>query len=263
MGIPILRGRVFDLQDQIDKPPAIVINQTMARRFWPEEDPVGKPVRLLSPAVTATVVGVVGDVKHLSLDEPELPQAYLAAAQHPNIFASLVVRTTGDAVSFSKAVRGAIWSLDEDQPVWKVRTLEWLLDRSLGSQRFMMQLLGIFSALALMLAVVGIYGVTSYSVTQRIQEIGIRMALGAQRQDVQKLILKQGMGSALAGVAIGLMASLALTRVMEGLLFGISATDPLTFAGMAILLVAVALVACYLPARRAAKVDPMVALRYE
>jgi len=263
MRIPLLKGRVFSAQDQPDAPRAIVINQTMARRFWPNEDPIGKQVHLLSPDVQATVIGVVGDIKHFSLDEPELSQLYLAYAQRPDIFASLVVRTSGDALGFSNAVRGAIWSIDKDQPVWKVRTMEFLLDRSLGGQRFMVRLLGVFSLLALALAAVGIYGAMSYAVSQRTNEIGIRMALGAQTGDVLRMVIGQGMALAMTGVAIGLLAALGLTRLMANQLFGVSATDPLTFTGIALLLISVALLACYLPAQRAAKVDPMIALRGE
>jgi putative ABC transport system permease protein len=235
----------------------------MARRYWPNEDPIGKRVRLLSPDVTASIIGVVGDVKHYSLDEPELSQIYLAYAQQPHIFASLAVRTNGDAMNFSNAVRGAIWSVDKDQPVWKVRTLEWLLQRSLGPQRFLAQLLGAFSALALALAAVGIYGVMSYAVTQRTHEIGVRAALGATGADILRLMLKQGLALALIGLAIGLLAAVGLTRLMKGLLFGVSVTDPLTFTLIAGLLTLVALLACYIPARRATKVDPMIALRCE
>ncbi|MCG3161859.1 MAG: hypothetical protein JMDDDDMK_03074 [Acidobacteria bacterium] len=263
MKIPTLEGRVFTEQDKADAPPVIVINQTMARRYWPNDDPIGKQVHLLSPDVTASVIGVVGDVKHFSLDEPELTQIYLAYAQQPHIFASLVVRTNGDAANFSNAVRGAIWSVDRDQPVWKVRTLEWLLQRSLGGQRFLAQLLGAFSALALLLAAVGIYGVMSYAVTQRTHEIGIRAALGATAADILRLVLKQGLTLALIGLAAGLLAAFGLTRLMKSMLFSVSVNDPLTFAVIAGALALVALVACYVPARRAAKVDPMVALRSE
>ncbi|MEO6723823.1 MAG: ABC transporter permease [Blastocatellia bacterium] len=263
MRIPLLKGRVFAAQDQPDSPPSIVINQTMARRFWPNEDPIGKQVHLLNPDLNASVIGVVGDIKHFSLDESELPQLYLAYSQRPDIFASLVVRTSGDAMSFSNAVRGAIWSVDQDQPVWKVRTMEWLLDRSLGGQRFMMQLLGIFSVLALLLAGVGIYGLMAYAVSQRTNELGIRMALGAQAGDVLRMVIGQGMKLTLIGVAIGLIAAIGLTRLMSNMLFGVSATDPLTLTAISLLLTLTALLACFIPAWRATKVDPMIALRCE
>ncbi|MEP7273475.1 MAG: FtsX-like permease family protein, partial [Acidobacteriota bacterium] len=227
------------------------------------QDPIGRQVRFLSPDLNVSVIGVVGDIKHFGLDEPELPQIYLAYSQRPDIFASLVVRTSGDAMSFSNSVRAAIWSIDKDQPVWKVRTMEWLLDRSLGGQRFMVQLLGIFSLLALVLAAVGIYGVMAYAVSQRRNEIGIRMALGAQAADILQMVIRQGMTLTLIGVVMGLIAAVGLTRLMSNQLFGVSANDPLTFFSMALLLTMVALLACYLPARRATKVDPMIALRNE
>lgn len=261
--IPVLQGRVFTEQDQLKTAPVIVVNQTLVRRYWPNENPLGKQVRLLSPDVTASVIGVVGDVRHYSLDEPDLPQIYVAYAQQPHIFASLAVRTAGDPLSLANAVREAIWSVDKEQPVWKIRTLEWLLQRSLGPQRFLLQLLGTFSLLALLLASVGIYGVLSYAVTQRTREIGIRAALGATGADILRLVLKQGVKLSLLGLSLGLLAALFLTRLMKGMLFGVHTTDPLTFAGIALLLALVALAACWIPARRAAKVDPLVALRCE
>lgn len=261
--IPVLQGRVFTEQDQLKTAPVIVVNQTLVRRYWPNENPLGKQVHLLSPDVTASVIGVVGDVRHYSLDEPDLPQIYVAYAQQPHIFASLAVRTTGDPLSLANAVREAIWSVDKEQPVWKIRTLEWLLQRSLGPQRFLLQLLGTFSLLALLLASVGIYGVLSYAVTQRTREIGIRAALGATGADILRLVLKQGVKLSLLGLSLGLLAALFLTRLMKGMLFGVNTTDPLTFAGIALLLALVALLACWIPARRAAKVDPLVALRCE
>jgi putative ABC transport system permease protein len=261
--IPVLQGRIFNEQDQLKAAPVIVINQTLARRYWPNENPLGKQVHLLSPDVTASVIGVVGDVRHYSLDEPALPQIYVAYAQQPHIFASLAVRTAGDPLSLANAVREAIWSVDKEQPVWKVRTLEWLLQRSLGPQRFLLQLLGTFSLLALLLASVGIYGVLSYAVTQRTREIGIRAALGATGADILRLVLKQGLKLSLLGLALGLLAALALTRLMKGMLFGVNTTDPLTISVIALLLTSVALLACWLPARRATKVDPMIALRCE
>ncbi len=263
MKIPLVQGRVFSPQDKSDAPLVIVINQTMARRYWPNANPLGKQVHLPDFAVTASVVGVVGDVRHDSLDEAAQPQVYLPYAQHPHIFASMVVRTTGDPQSFANAVRGAIWSVDKDQPVWKVCTLDSLLQRSLGYQRFLLQLLGGFAALALLLAAVGIYGVLAYAVSQQTREFGIRMALGAQASDIFRLILGQGLKLTLGGVAIGLLGALGLTRLMNSLLFNVSATDPLTFLMIVFLLMIVVLFACWIPARRATKVDPMIALRCE
>jgi putative ABC transport system permease protein len=263
MQIPLLRGRGFTDQDRAESPLAVVINQTMARRYWPNEDPIGKQLRFPETNVTGAIVGVVGDVKHNSLDGPELPQLYVPYAQRPFIFATLVVRTQPEPMSLANAVRGAVWSVDKDQPVWKVRTLEFLINRSANQNRFVILLLSAFSALALVLAAVGIYGVISYSVSQRTQEIGVRLALGAQQRDVFRLVVGQGMILAVIGVAIGLAAAFGLTRLMSGLLFGVSATDPATFASISLLLIGGALLACYIPARRATKVDPMVALRYE
>jgi putative ABC transport system permease protein len=213
--------------------------------------------------LTATIVGVVGDVKQFSLDDADASQIYEAQAQQPNIFATLVARTEGDPMRMANSLRSAVWAVDHDQPVWKVRTEQLLLDQSVGPRRFLKLLLEVFSALALLLAAIGIYGVISYSTSQRIQEIGVRIALGAQRRDVLRLILGEGIWIAAAGVAAGSAGALVLTRFLSSQLFGVSATDPLTFAGVALLLSSVTLAACYIPARRAMRVDPLVALRYE
>jgi predicted permease len=268
MQIPLLAGRVFTEQDQAGTSPVAVINQTMAKRYWPNEDPIGKQIRLPDTSATqtisaATIVGIVGDIKHYGLDEKSLPQIYIDYAQNPFIFATLVVRTRTDPMSMSNAVRNAVWSVDKDQPVWKVRTLQSLIDTSIGPRRFVMWLLAGFSVLALLLATVGLYGVMSYAVTQRTQEIGIRMALGAQAADVLRLVLKTGMMLALTGVAVGLAGAFGLTRLLATLLFGVEPTDITTFATVSLCLIAVALLACYLPAWRATKVNPLAALRYE
>jgi putative ABC transport system permease protein len=263
MQIPLLRGRVFTDQDGAEAPLSVVINQTFANRYWPNENPVGKQLRFPENNSVGSIVGVVGDVKHGSLDEPDAPQLYVPFAQRPFIFATLIARTQTEPLSLANAVRGAVWSVDKDQPVWKVRTMEFLLDRSANQNSFVIMLLGAFSALALLLAAVGIYGVISYSVSQRTQEIGVRLALGAQKNDIYKLVVGQGLLLTLLGVAAGLLASWGLTRFLSDLLFGVSPTDAPTFAGISLSLIAVALLASYLPARRAMKVDPLIALRAE
>jgi putative ABC transport system permease protein len=235
----------------------------MAERYWPGQDPIGKTIRFSESNLTASIVGVVGNVKHNSLDEPTAAQLYIAFAQMPHIFATLVVRTAGDPLAAANIVKQAVWSVDKDQPVWKVRSLEFLLQRAMSRSRFMMRLLTVFSTIALLLAAVGVYGVISYSVSQRTHEIGVRMALGAQYRDVIRLVMRQGVKLVLIGVVIGLLGALGLRQLIEGLLFGVSATDPITFLVVALLLMSVALLACWIPARRAAKVDPIVTLRYE
>jgi putative ABC transport system permease protein len=266
MGIPVLKGRVFTERDSADAPPVMVINETFARRFFPDEDPLGKRIIIDSENNPDgnEIVGVVGDVRHRSLDVESGAEAYLSYLQFPERSMSLVIRTqAADPMSTASSIRGVVQQVDKDQPLSSIKTMEQLLSESVAQRHFNMLLLGIFSAVALMLAAIGIFGVMNYSVSQRTHEIGIRMALGAQGRDVLKMVVGQGMILALVGVVIGLVAAFALTRVMSNLLFGVSATDPLTFAGVSLLLAVIALLACYIPARRATKVDPMVALRYE
>jgi putative ABC transport system permease protein len=263
IGIPLLKGRLFGNQDQANTPTVVVVNQTMAQRFWPNQDPLGKQIKFAQEGSSATIVGVVGDAKHYWLEEDQRPQMYDVYSQDPGLFATVVIRTNVEPLSLTEPVRQAIWKVDADQPMWKIRTVEFLVDRSTADRRFLMALMGIFAGLALVLTIIGLYGVISYLVNQRTQEIGIRMALGAQVGDIMRMVLKQGMVLVLAGVALGLAAAWMLTRLMSTLLFHVSATDPLTFVSIALLLIAVALLACYIPARRATKVDPLVALRYE
>jgi len=265
MGIPLRAGRPFSETDSTGAPKVMVINENMARRFWPDEDPIGKRVTMKDwgPPLTGEVVGVVGDVRSGSLDSEMRPMIYWAYPQFPIIFNSIVVRTEGNPLNIIGAVKSQIWSVDPKQPVASVATMEQVLASSVAPRRFNMVLIGVFAAVALALAAVGIYGVISYTVSQRTHEIGIRVALGAQGSDVLKIVVGQGMTLALLGVALGLAAAGALTRLMSSLLFGVSATDAPTFVVIAILLTAVAFVACALPARRATKVDPMVALRCE
>ncbi len=263
IGIPFIKGRLFSTQDQINTPTVLIINQTMAQRFWPGQDPLGKQVKLVEDDTTGTIVGIVGDAKHYWMEEVQRPQMYAAYSQQPGFFATAVIRTTVEPLGLSESVRQAVWKVDSDQPMWKIRTVEFLINRSTADRKFLMALMGIFATLALVLTIIGLYGVISYLVNQRTQEIGIRMALGAQMGDILRMVLKQGMVLVLTGVALGLAAAWMLTRLMSRLLYQVSATDPLTFAGIALLLITVALLACYLPARRATKVDPLVALRYE
>ncbi len=269
MGIRLMQGREFNEQDGNDSPRVIVINETMARRFWPDEDPTGKritpgPVDSRNPADWLTIVGVVNDVRQFELNAEPKPQMYITHIQ-AGFFAPrhLVVSTNTEPRSLAATVRSAVWEIDKDQPVSNISTMEETLSESIARQRFSTLLLSIFAVVALVLAAVGIYGVMSYSVAQRTSEIGLRMALGAQTRDVLKLVMGQGMRLAIVGVMIGLIATFGLTRLIESLLFGVSATDPLTFIALSLLLTTVALLACWIPARRAAKVDPLVALKYE
>ena len=263
MGIPLIKGRLFSESDQLNTPRVFLINQTMARRFWSDQDPIGKQIKTYEDDMRGTVIGVVGDAKHYWLEEEAQPQMYEAYSQSPGIFATVVVRTSVEPMSLAEPVRQAVWKVDGDQPMWKVRTLESLIDRSVADKRFLMLLMGVFAALALALTVIGLYGVMSYAVNQRTQEIGVRMALGAGARNIHRMMLRQGMTLVLIGVAIGLAASSLLTRLIANLLFDVNATDPLTFGLISSLLIIVALLACLIPARRATKVDPIVALRYE
>jgi predicted permease len=267
MGIQLLRGRPFGEQDRADAPAAAVISEAMARRYFPNEDPTGKrisPGKPESPDDWVTIVGVVNDVHQFELDADPKPQMYLTYAQ-AGFFAPrhLVVGTSVEPRTLASAVRDAVWGIDKDQPVSNVSTMEDVLSESIARQRFSMILLGVFAAVGLILAAVGLYGVMSYSVAQRRHEIGIRMALGAQSRDVLRLVVGQGLKLVFVGVAVGLVAALALTRVMASLLYGISSTDPATFAVISLVLVGAGVLASYVPARRATKVDPIIALRYE
>ena len=267
MGIRRLRGRGFSETDTADAPRVAIINETLARRLWPGEDPIGKRLKQGFPEDKTPwreVVGVVADVKLNGVDRETPLQAYLPLAQEPARGLGLIVRSANaNPLALRPAVEQAIHSIDRDLPLYGVYSMDQLLGDAIAQQRLTMVLLVGFAVLALTLAAVGIYGVMSYSVTQRTHEIGIRLALGAQTRDVLRLVVGQGMLLALVGVALGLAASFALTRVLASLLFNVSPTDPLTFAAIAFLLTFVALLACYIPARRATKVDPMVALRYE
>ncbi len=268
MGIPLLRGRFFTDGDSKDSLPVAIIDETLAGQYWPDQDPVGKRIAAFFDAPRGQlhwrqIVGVVGHVKQYGLDGKTKVQYYFPQSQRPERDTYLIVRTISEPEGMTAAVRSAIDSIDRDQPIYRVMTLDQIVSNSVVQKRFSMFLLGIFAAVALVLAAVGIYGVMSYAVTQRTHEIGIRMALGAQQKDVLALVVRQGMVMTLIGVGIGLAGAFAATRVMASLLFGIGAHDPLTFAAISLLLGGVALMASFIPALRATKVDPMIALRYE
>ena len=266
MRIPVLKGRAFTDQDRENTPRALIVNEALARRYWPGEEVIGKRLGFEDDAAKQIwweIVGVVGNVKHERLDAEAKPEVYFPYQQSPRNFMTLVVRTSSEPSNMIATVREQVLAIDRDQPVFNIKTMEERLSKSVAQSRFLMLLLGVFSALALILAAVGIYGVMAYVVTQRTHEIGIRMALGAQSADVLRMVVGQGMMLTFIGVGIGLVAAFALTRLMASLLYGVTATDPWTFAAVALVLSAVALLASFIPARRATKVDPMVALRYE
>jgi predicted permease len=261
LGIPLLKGRTFSEQDNEQAPKVAVVNQTLARHLWPNEDPLGKELPFQGSG--PRVVGVVGDTRHDGLSEDVQSEFYVPYLQDPPESMQLAVRTVADPASLTSAVRGQITAIDPEQPIYHVATLEQTLSESVAPRRFNMTLLGIFAALALVLATVGVYGVMAFSVTQRTHEIGVRMALGAEPRDVLGLIVRQGVTLTLAGVMFGIGGAWALTRFLAGFLYAVRPTDPVIFLLVSAVLVAVSILASYIPARRATKVDPMVALRYE
>jgi len=264
MGVPLVRGRAFTEQDGEDAPKVLLVNEALARQHFPGEDPLGKRLSLGLNDISGEIVGVVGDVRHRRLSTAAGPEYYVPFRQVPLNTLSLVVRTgSGDPAQLSASLRAAVQESDRELPVFRVRTMETLVAESVARQRFSMTLLVAFACLALVLAAVGVFSVMSFLVAQRRHEIGVRMALGAQGSDILRMVVGSGMGLALAGVGVGLAAALALTRLMSSLLYEVSAGDPLVFAAIALLLSAVALAACLVPALRATKVDPMEALRYE
>jgi putative ABC transport system permease protein len=271
MGIPIQEGRPFNDADNEQSVPVAIINQTMARQFWAGESPIGKRFKLGDPGDPevpwVTIVGIAGDVRQMGVDEPVKAEMYFPHQQsaYADFYAprDLAIRTSIDPLSVVAGVRKEIHEVDPDQPISNVQTMADVVGEETASRELGMTLLTVFAGVALLLSTLGIYGVLAYFVVQHTQEIGVRMALGAQRSDILRLILKKGMTLTIFGVAIGLAAAFALTRLMSSLLYGVSTTDPLTYAGLAALLIGVAFIACYLPARRATKVDPMVALVYE
>jgi len=276
LGLPLLAGRPFTESDVFEAPAVVIINETMAKRYFPNENPVGQhlamggrtPGQIVGPNPNARspwseIVGVVADMKKLNLSAETVPEYYASYWQFPMQTPVIVVRTAADPANIAAAIRGEVKAVNKNLPAPVIRTMDEILADSVAQPRFHTLLVSLFGAVALVLAALGIYGVISYSVTQRTHEIGIRLALGAQGADILRLIVGQGMTLVAAGLLSGLAVASALTRVMSGLLYGVSATDPATFAGTCLLLVGVALLACYIPARKAAKVDPMIALRHE
>lgn len=274
MGIPLLRGRFLEESDDANAPFALVIDQDFARQFFPNEDPIGKHINISLIDRDAEIVGIVGHVHHWGLADKSHDnlhaQMYFSMLQFPDSIYSLlqggievIVRTAGPPAAFESAIRKAAEEMNPNQVVYRFQMMNQIVADSIATQRFALVLFGIFAALALLLSSIGIYGVLSYVAAQRTHEIGVRMALGAQQQDVLKMVLSQGARVALVGVVVGLVAAFALTRLMRDIIFGVRANDPVTFISLALLLVIVALAACYVPARRATRVDPMVALRYE
>jgi putative ABC transport system permease protein len=264
MEIPLKTGRTFTEQDNSLALGVVIINESMARRFWPGESPLGKRISIdWENGRWLSIVGIVGDVKEFGLDAETKPEMCMPYSQAASPWMSLAVRTSSDPMSMLPALQGQIHSLDKDLPPFDIKTMEQWLEDSLASRRFSMVLLGLFAALALILAAVGIYGVVSYAVAQRTHEIGVRMALGATRRSVLVMVIRNGLVLTAMGVALGLAGASALTRLLARLLYDVKPTDPMTFGAVALLLVGVTLLACYIPARRATKVDPMVALRYE
>jgi putative ABC transport system permease protein len=258
MAIPLLKGRAFATSDADGASDVVIINEIMSRLFWPDQDPLGKRISFGDSGLT--VVGVVGNIKHGLGAELE-PDIYFPFESSRTMI--LVARTESDAMAMAAPLRALVHSIDKDQPIENFRTMEQVVSSSVAQSRSLTIMLGVFASLALALAAVGVYGVVSFSVTQRTREVGIRMALGAQPGDIVRLVLRQGMTLALIGVAVGVLGSFAVTRAISGLLYHVSATDPITFIVISLLLTCVALVASFIPARRATKVDPMVAVRHQ
>ncbi len=278
MGIPLLRGRFFTPQDTTNSPCVFVIDSVFAQKYFPDSDPIGQTASVgFATMGPCGIVGVVGHVKLWGLKDPPSiapqNQLYVSLYQDPDQWVAsnypdttVVVRTPLDLSALLPAIKNAVYASGSDQPVFDVQTMQQIVSQSMSSQRFPMILLGSFAGLALLLASVGIYGVISYSVTQRVHEIGIRVALGAEKRNIFRLVIGQGLRLVLAGLAVGAAAALILARLLSSfahLLYGVGAGDPVTFIAVSLLLTGVAILACYLPARKATRVDPMIALRYE
>jgi putative ABC transport system permease protein len=264
MKIPLISGRYFSEQDTKDSQKVIIIDEHMVRQYFGAEDPIGRRIKLgSSDSPWMTIVGVVGNVKQYALDGDARVAMYAPLEQQLSSMMYVVTRTVGDPAQLIPVITGELRLIDPNLPVFDAKTMEQRVSESLARRRFAMVALGLFAAVAMTLAMVGIYGVMAYLVTERTHEIGIRMALGAKQSDVLSMVMSRGLKLAGSGLAIGLGGAWLATRAMASLLFGVSATDPMTFVAISLVLTGVALGACFVPARRAAKVDPMVALRYE
>jgi predicted permease len=261
LGIALKKGRGFTEQDTMKSLPVAVINESMARKYWGNQDVLGERIHIYMTSFA--IVGIAGDVRQDGLAAEPRPHYYLCSFQAPSGEMHLIIHTNTEPLSLVAAVRQQVRALDSTLAVADIRTLEMVLSRNLSRQRLIMSLMGVFAILALLLAMIGIYGVMAYSVSQRQQEIGIRKALGARTSDILRMVLSQGMVLTLVGLVLGGTGALALTRWLSSELVGVSPTDPLIFSGVAVLMVCVSLLACVLPARRASRVDPMTALRYE
>jgi predicted permease len=264
IGMPILRGREFSASDREDVPWVVVINEAMARQYWGEEDPLGKRIHFGDPE-WRTIVGIAGDVRHEGLDRELQAEMYVPYSQTPNTVgtASIVVRAEIDAAAMTATLRQTVAEIDAGLPLDQIRTMEQMVSASVGAPRFRTVLLGMFSMLALAMAAVGVFGVTSYSVVQRTREFGVYLAVGATERDVLKMVLGRAVGLIGVGVMLGLAGAFGVTRVIERFLFGVEALDWVTFVTVPVFLLGVGVLASYVPARRATRVDPMVALRYE
>jgi putative ABC transport system permease protein len=265
MEVPLTTGRNFTALDTYKTQPVAVIDQTLARQYWQEKDPLGQQVKFGFGRGTqgVTIVGVVGDIKSDGFEAPSVPHIYVALGQFAPVNAVVFLRSKGDVEQLGEAVRHEVESVDPNVPVHSISAMDQIIARSVADRRFSLELLGVFAAVALLLAAIGIYGVMSYSFSQRAHEVGIRIALGAQRLDILRMALGEGMRIVVIGLALGLVGAAIMTRFFRSMLFGIEPTDPMTFLSVSTILAAIALFACYIPAKRATRVDPLVALREE
>ena len=264
LGVPVISGRAFTDRDLKDSPPVIILSQSMAREIFPNQNPLGRRIRSWRDEnLYREIVGIVGDLRNSDLAEDPGNCVYIPHAQDSWNSMVFAIRTQGDPYPLLKSIRSEIWSQDPKLAISEIKTMDAIVDEELARTRFSMFLLGVFAAIALLLAAIGIYGVMAYSVAQRTREIGIRMALGASRADVLQMVGNRGLMLAIVGVCLGLGGALGLTRFMKSLLFGVSPADPATLTAVCALLIAVTMAACYVPARRATKVEPVEALRYE